>query len=259
MLFTFNRHHNAFFIEVSNEITGKINDQYSTVQYYFQLRKTNDSLIKANERLYNKLKQNFEFPDTASKVVVDSIRQDSLENFRRFQYLSAKVNSNSVILPNNYIGLHRGILQGVNKDMGVIDPNNGVVGTVILASNNYSVVMSLLHMQSNVSAKLKKTGELGSVTWDGKDPSIIILKDIGKSVKVSKGDIVVTSGITDRFPYGLLIGTVEEVGAEKSSNYHTIKLRTAANFHNLQFVEVINNLQKQELNELLKQAKKANE
>ena len=215
--------------------------------------------MKANERLYNKLKQNFELPDTASREKIDSIRMDSTEKYRRFQYLFAKVNSNSINLPNNYIGLHRGILQGVNKDMGVIDPNNCVVGTVILASNNYAVVMSLLHMQSNVSAKIKKTGELGSVIWDGKDPSIITLKEIPKSVKLAKGDSIITSGITDRFPYGLLIGTVEEVGAEKSSNYHTIKLKTAVNFNNLQFVEVINNLQKQELNELLKQAKKANE
>ena len=246
-------------MSVSNEVTGKINDQYNTVQYYFQLQRTNDSLMKANERLYNKLKQNFEMPDTASREKIDSIRVDSTEKYRRFQYLYAKVNSNSINLPNNYIGLHRGILQGVNKDMGVIDPNNGIVGTVILASNNYAVVMSLLHMQSNVSAKIKKTGELGSVIWDGKDPSIITLKEIPKSVKLAKGDSIITSGITDRFPYGLLIGTVEEVGAEKSSNYHTIKLKPAVNFNNLQFVEVINNLQKQELNEILKQAKKANE
>ena len=37
------------------------------VEYYFQLKKTNDSLVKANEKLYNKLKADFEFPDTTSK------------------------------------------------------------------------------------------------------------------------------------------------------------------------------------------------
>ena len=46
---------------LANEVTGKINKQYNNVEYYFQLKKTNDSLVKANENLYNKLKQDFEY------------------------------------------------------------------------------------------------------------------------------------------------------------------------------------------------------
>ncbi|MEJ7673007.1 MAG: hypothetical protein WKF59_09910 [Chitinophagaceae bacterium] len=53
---------------VANEVTGKIYKQYNSVEYYFQLKHTNDSLVKANERLYNKLKQDFEIPDTINKL-----------------------------------------------------------------------------------------------------------------------------------------------------------------------------------------------
>src|SRR5665647_2131276 len=82
----------------------------------------------------------------------------------RDRYMEAKVIGNSVSLPNNYIQLNRGALQGLQKDLGVIDVNNAVVGTVIDISNNYAVVMSLLHRQSNISAKLKKTGEVGNLS-----------------------------------------------------------------------------------------------
>jgi rod shape-determining protein MreC len=119
--------------------------------------------------------------------------------------------------------------------------------------------MSLLHMQSNISAKLKKTGEEGAVVWDGKLPNVVLFKGISKSVKVSPGDTVVTSGFTDRFPYGLLIGQVSQVLVEKASNTYTLKIKTAANFYNVQFVYVINNLLKQEPQELLKRVKKTNE
>ncbi len=243
----------------ANEVTGKFYKQYNNLEYYFQLKKTNDSLIKANEKLYNKLRQDFEMPDTANLSVIDTVKIDSLEKYRKYLYMHAKVISNSVNLPNNYIQLSRGALQGVTNDLGVIDLNNAVVGTVINTSNNYAVVMSLLHMQSNISAKLKKTGEEGAVVWDGKLANVVLFRGISKSVKVLLGDTVVTSGFTDRFPYGLLIGKVSQVLVEKASNTYTLKIKTAANFYNVQFVYVINNLLKEEPQELLKRVKKTNE
>lgn len=246
-------------MNAANEITGKAYQQYNNVEYYFQLKKTNDSLVKANERLYNKLRQDFEMPDTINKIAIDTIRIDSLEKYRKYLYMEAKVVGNSVSLPNNYIQLNRGSLQGLKKDMGVIDANNAVVGTVIDISNNFAVVMSLLHMQSNTSAKLKKTGETGNIVWDGIKPGIVLLKEIGKNVKVNIGDSVITSGFSDKFPYGLLIGTITEIASAKSSNNYTLKVKTAANFYNAQFVYIINNLQKEEPKELMKRVQKTNE
>lgn len=259
MLFNYNRYHNAVFMGIANEVTGKVFKQYNSVQYYFDLKKTNDSLVRANEKLYNKLKQDFEIPDTVNRTVIDSIKVDSLLKFRKYLYMQAKVIGNSVNLPNNYIQLARGSLQGVQKDLGVIDANNNVVGTVIDISNNYAVVMSLLHKQSNVSAGLKKTGELGSIVWDGKEPNMLTLKEISKGVKIAKGDSVISSGLSDKFPYGLLIGTIHEIIEDKSSNTYNIKVKTAANFFNVQYVYVINNLKKEELQDIMKRVKKTNE
>ena len=233
-------------MDIANEVTGKIYKQYNSVEYYFQLKRTNDSLVKANERLYNKLKQDFEMPDTINKIAIDTIRIDSTEKYRKYQYMEAKVIGNSVSLPNNYIQLNRGALQGLQKDLGVIDVNN-------------AVVMSLLHRQSNISAKLKKTGEVGNIVWDGKKPNIVLLKEIGKNAKVNKGDSVITSGFSEKFPYGLLIGTIDEIVEDKSTNVYTLKVKTAANFYTVEFVYIINNLQKEESGELLQRVKKTNE
>jgi len=259
MLFNYNRFHHTVYSAAAGEITGKINKQYNDVEYYFQLKRTNDSLVNANAILYNKLKQDFELPDTVTKLAIDTIRIDTLPHQRKYLYLPAKVVGNSVSQSNNYIQLHRGLQQGVVADMGVTDINNSVVGTVVDVSNNYSVVMSLLHRQSNISAKLKKSGETGSIIWDGVQPNIVVLKDISKEVKVAKGDTIITSGFSDKFPYGLLIGTVKEIEIDKSSNTYIIKVKTAANFYNLQYVYIINNLQKEEPQQLLKSVKKTNE
>lgn len=259
MLFNYNRYQHTVYSATAGEITGMINKQYNDVEYYFQLKRTNDSLVKANEILYNKLKQDFELPDTVTKLAIDTIRIDTLLHQRKYLYLPAKVVGNSVSQKNNYVELHRGSQQGVAADLGVTDINNSVVGTVVDVSNNYSVVMSLLHQQSNVSARLKKSGETGSIVWDGLQTNVVLLKDISKEVQVTKGDTIITSGSSDKFPYGLLIGTVKEIENDKTSSTYIIRVKTAANFYNLQYVYVINNLQKEEPQQLLKKVKKTNE
>ena len=95
--------------------------------------------------------------------------------------------------------------------------------------------------------------------WDGVQTNIVVLKDISKDVKISKGDTVITSGFSDKFPFGLLIGTVKEIVNDKTSSTYIIKVKTAANFYNLQYVNIINNLQKEEPQQLLKKVKKTNE
>ena len=259
MVFNYNRYQHTAYSEVAGEITGKISNQFNSVEYYFELKRTNDSLVKVNAALYNKLKNDYELPDTVNNSRVDSVRMDTAIIARKYLYLPAKVVGNSVGLENNYLELHRGRLQGVEKDLAVTDINNDVVGSVVDVSDNYSVVMSLLHRQSNVSAKLKKNGVTGSIVWDGLKPNLVTLKDIPTDVKVSIGDSVVTSGFSDKFPYGLLIGTIVEVDHEKSALVATMKVKTAANFYNLQYVYLIKNLQKQEPEQLLKRVKKVNE
>jgi len=255
MIFSYNRYHHAVYSATASEVTGAINKKFNSVQYYFQLKRTNDSLVKANEALYNRLKQDYEIPDTSNKVAIDTVKVDSIQTQRKYLYMQAKVIYNSVNQTNNYIELHRGSLQGVTPDMGVIDLNNAVIGTVVDVSNNYAVVMSLLHEQSNLSARLKKGGETGTVIYDSKTPRILYLKDVSKSAKISTGDTVVTSGFSDKFPNGLLIGYVKDIINDRSSDTYTVRLNPAANFETLQYSYIINNLQKEEPQKLLKKVK----
>ena len=239
-----------------NQITGRINEQYNKVDYYLQLKKTNEQLVKENERLHNQQRFNFETPDTSVKIITDSIPFDTLGNHRKWEYQAAKVVSNAVNTQSNFIVLGRGTAQHLKKDEGVIDTNNGVVGIVTDVSENFAVVMSLLHKDSRINALLKNDPlGGGTIIWDGREPNYLSMINVRKSAKVAKGDTVITSGITTTFPYGLMIGTVDQVSPDKASNNYIIKIKSAANFYNLQFVYAIDNYQKDEINKLTEKAK----
>jgi rod shape-determining protein MreC len=254
----YNKYQNAVFSSTTNQLTGKINTQYNRVENYFHLKKTNDSLWKANEKLYNKLKTDFQLPDTASKTIVDSIHIDSLVKYRRYNFMNAEVVANSIASQSNYVVLARGEAQQIRKGMGVIDINNAAVGIITEVNNDFAVVMSLLHKDSHISGKLFNGGETGTLSWDGKIPNLVSLTGIPKSAKAAKGDTVITSGFSTTFPKGMIIGTIIEVIEEKSSNNFLIKLKTAANFYNLQYVYVIDNTQQEAIDQLLEKAKQQN-
>lgn len=257
-LFRYNKFHEAAFMGIANEVTGRVSEKYSNVSYYFHLKKENEALARRNELLLNQLKSNFQAPDTAQQVVVDTARYDTVGSSRRYLWRSALVVSNSVSLQNNYITIHRGEKQGVKKDMGVVS-SDGLVGTVVNTSDNYAVVMSLLHRQTSVSAKMKKTGEIGKVQWDGSSPLYVTMTNVPKSVKLTKGDSVITSGYSLRFPEGVLVGTVDGVVEDKASNFFTLRLKPAANFYTIGHVYVIENLQKDEQKKLEEATRKTNE
>ena len=254
MLFRYNKFHEAAFAGVAKELTGGIYDKANNVEYYFHLKATNDSLVQENLRLRNMLATNFEGADTALKFITDTIPYDTLGHFRKYIARDARVSNNSTSTQNNYITIHRGSNQGVKEYMGVIS-SSGVVGTVVNVSANYSTVMSLLHRQSRMRASLKKSGETGTVQWDGNSPFYLTLIDIPTSAPVTKGDSIVTS-YSDRYPKGILVGTVDEVIKDPSTNFYTLRLKPATNFFNLQYVYVIENLQQSEQTQLEEATKK---
>lgn len=251
LIVRYNSYHNAVFSNSANQLTGKVNEQYNKVEDFFYLKKINDSLVKANERLYNKLRANFQLPDTLSKIIIDTIKIDSLEEYRQYTYLQAAVIENSVTTQSNYIVLARGSKQQLKEGMGLVDINNGVVGIISMVSNDYAVVMSLMHKDSRINGKLPKGGETGTINWAGKIPNQVTLSGIPKSASVAIGDTVYTSGFSTTFPKGLLIGYVTEIIPEKSNNNYLIKLKTAADFYNLQYVYAIDNKQQEAVKQLL--------
>ena len=85
--------------------------------------------------------------------------------------------------------------------------------------------------------------------WDGNSPLYLTLIDIPRSAKITKGDSIVTS-YSDRYPPGLLVGTVHDIIEDKSTNFYTLRLKPGTNFFNLQYVYVIENLQRDEQKQL---------
>jgi rod shape-determining protein MreC len=255
-LFRYNKYHHAVGLGVANEITGWVNSKYANIDQYFHLKHESDRIHHVNDSLLNLMRGNFLNPDTATKAVQDSIPYDTLGNRRRYLWRDAEVVSNSINMERNYIQINRGSKQGIRDNMGVLNADLSLVGIVVNTSDNFSQVMSLLHVKNNVNAIMKKSGSAGTISWDGKSPQYLTMTGISKSDTISRGDTVLTGTYSLSFPPLRVIGTVASIVKDNTSSFYILRIKPAANFQNLQHVFVVENLQGDEQQKLDKETRK---
>lgn len=234
-----NNYQRASFLNSSNRFTGSILQTTSNITEYFSLKTTNVQLAEENRQLRRQLASSFLSTDTNVYVQKDSL----------FRFVYAKVIRNSVNKQKNYLMINKGRRHGIDRDMGVIT-SDGVVGTVVEVSENYARVMSILHIQNKINARIKKNRHLGNMEWNGKDYRMGILTDIPSHVQLTAGDTIITSGNSNIFPEGLEIGSVTDFNRQASEKFNTASVQYAVDYNSLYHVFVITNLMIEELTEL---------
>ena len=145
----------------------------------------------------------------------------------------------------NTFTIDKGSKDGIKADMNVI-AGSGLVGIVTDVGKNYAVVRSIIDDNSNVSGMMLSTndncivsGNLKSMT----ESNMILfsnLEDVDH--KVSTGESVITSNISDKYLPGLLIGYVTEVTDDNNNLTKSGKITPVVDFKHLQDVLVITQL-----------------
>lgn len=220
---------------------------WGEITQYWNLSAVNDSLAGVNA----KLKQERDEAKFLNKIKQDSAKYSTEDFEQQYIYTTAKVVSNTINLPNNYLTLNRGIKHGINTRMGVFD-NKGIVGIVISSNNRYSKVMSVLHRDSKISAKVSRLNAFGTLVWTSiGNPKLMELKYIPKHLNPKVGDIIQTSGASSYFPGELPIGKIVEIEEDpQGGNFHSIKVELFNDLSTTRHVYIVNNLFKEEFKEI---------
>lgn len=243
LLFNTNEYQNSALASVSNGFAGSVLNLSSNVSEYFSLRRVNRILAEDNAKLHSYRTEAFYKSDTASFFHNDTLYK--LE----YRYISAKVIDNSTHKRNNFLMLNKGRLQGIENHMGVI-MGDRIVGQVVSVSDHFCWVMSLLNKDSKISGKFKKNNQLVNIEWGGGNYRYGDVKEIPKHVQIYKGDTIITSGNSDIFPEGLMIGTIDHYTIAQEENFNYATIRFATDFNSLSFVEVLIDMMKKEKEDL---------
>lgn len=231
------------FFNATNGISGGVLERYHGIQEFANLKYTNQILAEENARLRTTAKESYFSLYNVQDTIVDTILQ------QRYFYIPAKVISSTYTNVNNNITLNRGFKHGIKKGMGVIN-DQGVIGKVKDVSEHFSIVYPLIHQKGNITGRLKKTGHFGQITWNAKNFNIVQLNKIQRHAQFSIGDTVISDVRSKIFPNNINIGTIRDFELDPETQFYKLNVELIPNFTNVEYVYVIKDLFKDELQEL---------
>lgn len=207
-----------------------------------------------------------ESPETAMmklKAQVQSLEKENEELKKLLGYkqehpmdtITARVVYRSPDRWNNRVVINRGSEDGVKPKMPIIT-SQGLIGRVENVTKHMSEIQLLTDSEGGpgIAAVIQSGSEevLGIV--EGYDPQkkCLILNKVSVTAQPKKGQIVVTSRLSDVYPGGILIGTVSEVKMSDGQVEQVVYVKPSASFENLDFVMVVKDPEKLQLNQLQK-------
>ncbi len=224
------------------------------VKNYARLKEINVALTRQNAML---LKQNFAYRNYIVKSRGEEILAELSERITAnagdsslagYEFILAKVVKNTIASEHNYLILDKGERDGITEDMGVITPN-GAIGITRAVGPRYAYVMSSLNEKQAISARIGKSEAVGTLRWNSHSPQTATLTEIPLNVNVTKGDIVYTSGYSSFFPPNIPIG--KALSYKTSTGTHKeIQVRLLQDFKNLDYVILVKNHDKKEIDSL---------
>jgi rod shape-determining protein MreC len=219
-------------LSTANDVVAWQNAQINEIRGYFSLRSQNEKLAEENAALRNYI-----------------CSMDSAQNAGSYHYQSAKVVQMTTDRLHNYLTINRGRKDGIRRGQGVRN-EEGVVGIVRTVGPNYSLVLPVINLNSNISCRFTKNDYIGTLQWDGKDSRFAQLADVMAHMTVNPGDTIITSGLSPVFPEGIPVGIVENSVLKEGEASYTIRIRLHTDFKRLKYVEVVQNADQNELEEL---------
>ena len=142
----------------------------------------------------------------------------------------------------NTITIDKGKKDGIKKDMAVIT-SKGLIGKISSTSYTSSEVKLITSDDINfkVSIAIKTNDVDNFAILNGYDTKNNLIKATGidKTTNINIGDKVLTSGLGEKFPGGIYIGTVEKIESDKYNLSKTVHIKTYQNFNDIHYVTVL--------------------
>jgi rod shape-determining protein MreC len=224
--------------------------QYSTAQlaqgisavlqeyvYLVDVKHDNDRLRADNLRLRG---ENYHLSDAAS----ENRRLRRLLQLRdelRGSFLSAQVIGKEVspYFRVTRVRLDRGERAHIRAGMPVVTAE-GLVGQIRVAFSQYADVLLTADKSSAIDVIVQRNGARGMLKGTGSETSYVCtLEQLSRDDDVKAGDVIVTSGLGQRFPASILVGHVKDVVKREYGLYQEATVTPAVQFSRLEEVLVL--------------------
>jgi len=134
--------------------------------------------------------------------------------------------------------IDKGSRDGMRSGLAVLSEEGIIIGKISEVKSASARVCLTTSPGCQLAASLQNEDKTQGIT-DGRLGLTIEMNYIPQLEKISSGDMVITSGLSESVPRGLIIGRVSGVRSESNEVWQTATIEPLINFNNLTLVAVI--------------------
>lgn len=234
--------HAAFFSS-SNRVSGNISLATNTTRNYFRLKTINQKIAEENSQLRDSL--------YFLKKTLEAYQLEVLAGLdKQYEVVAAMVIDNSITGYDNYFVINKGKKDGLTEGLGIVLPN-GIAGKTESCSDHFCRAYSFLHSRMSVSVKIPKINAQAVLKWNQKSSISANLLYLPRHLAPKIGDEIYTAGFSALYPEDIPIGKITNVWLPESAAFYDIEVELYADFSQLDYVYVVKDLVKKELDSLM--------
>ncbi|MBU3811377.1 MAG: rod shape-determining protein MreC [Candidatus Niameybacter stercoravium] len=218
-----------FLTEQVSEVTGYFKNVEDLIRENEELKTQNDRLLYQNTML-----EQYKSENEGLKEIL-SLKQ----RYQEYPTLGANVIAKDISNWYKSFNIDKGLIQGI-KEEDVLLSGGGLAGHVTKVDPLTSTAISIIDDRSSISVKVVRTGDTGILRGDIELAEKGLCRlEIDIESEVVKGDQIITSHLSDIYPPGIPIGTVEEVTTGKNGLIQYAYIKPFVDFKHLENVLVI--------------------
>lgn len=210
------------------------------------LRNDLTRVVDGAKSLFSFLKENEELKKRVELLEKDltALRDEEKENSRlravlelkertEYRTIAAFVIARDMAHLSHWALLNKGKKDGIRKEMPVVT-DAGLAGKIVETSPGNSRMILLTDLEGRVSAMIERTRDAGLVMGNG--GGLLEMKFIDLEADIKVGDSVITAGLGDVYPKGLLIGKVDSLARDRKQMHLVAEVRPAVSFSKIEEV-----------------------
>ena len=200
-----------------------------------------------NMQAVSDINRNLKNALTEASLQIDALAEARRENIRLREFLGFDPPEEFEVVPVRIVSLGMSqypiaavINKGTNDSIDVNQPvvnRFGLVGKVREVMPEFSTVQLLTDPSSAVSARIAESRQLGIVRFEPMEG--MILDNLPADAKISKGDLIISSGLGGVYPSGLSIANVDSVLTVKGSIRKNVWLKPKVDFFEIEELYVL--------------------
>lgn len=157
---------------------------------------------------------------------------------QKWQTIGADVTGKNIDTLGNTLIINRGARDGVKENDPVIIHDGILIGKIARVEEKISVIRLINDNQSKFAATIMNTDKSLGLIEGGYGISVQ-MNYIPQNETINIGETIITSGLEENVPRGLLIGTIETVEKEAYQPFQKAIVKPLANLNKINLVSVI--------------------